>query len=117
MVTLYNLIILSFLNHLNLVNTSFAISTRSSSSNSREAYISIIRSLTVVTGRTKALCWYKTASFNLSWSIIILLSIEGEGVQKRLLLSVCLISSSNHAGTKASPNQTKCQDNFERNHG
>jgi len=56
MVTLNNLIILSLFNHLNLVNTTLAIRSRSSSSNSREAHINIIRALTVGTGRSKVLC-------------------------------------------------------------
>merc|ERR1712198_755301 len=49
-VTLDNLIILSLLHHLDLVNAPLAISTRSSSSNSPKAHINTITTLTVSTG-------------------------------------------------------------------
>merc|ERR1712156_862379 len=49
MVTLDHIIILGLLNHLNLVNTSLAISTRSGSGNSSKAHISVFTTLTLGT--------------------------------------------------------------------
>jgi len=49
MVTLNNFIIFSLLNHLNLINTTLAISSRTGSSDSREADVSV-RSLKISTG-------------------------------------------------------------------
>merc|ERR1711874_327644 len=46
-ITLHNIIILSLLNHFNFINTSLAISSRSSSSNSSKTNISIITTLTL----------------------------------------------------------------------
>merc|ERR1711902_185072 len=48
-ITLNNIIILSLLNHLNFVNTSLAIRTRSGSSDSSEAHIGVIATLTLGT--------------------------------------------------------------------
>merc|ERR1712241_892737 len=89
MVTLNNFIIFSLLNHLNLVNTTLAISTRTSSSYSREADISVIRSLTVTTGR-QALGRNDTAGRCGSIIVdmlVICLGVEGEGVQQRSLIT------------------------------
>merc|ERR1712106_982109 len=48
-ITLHNIIILSFLNHLNFVNTSLAIGSRSSSSYSSKADVGVISTLTLGT--------------------------------------------------------------------
>jgi len=93
-VTLDNLVVLGLLNHLNLVNTSLSISTRSSSSNCREADINVISSLTVTT-------WGQTLGSNrktgtdrgffvvgMIMMMISVLGIEGEGVEKGSLSSV-----------------------------
>jgi len=94
-ITLNNFIILSLLNHLNLVNTSLAISSRAGSSNSREAHIGVIRSLTVSTG-SKVLGGDNTGRgfmmFMVSMMLISTLGIEGEGVQKGTLSSVSISS-------------------------
>merc|ERR1719308_596322 len=82
-VALHNFIILSLLNHLDLINTPLAISTRSSSSNSTETDISSITALTVSTGNQ---VWGggNTCRCFIDLSI----GIEREGVEQGLLLTV-----------------------------
>merc|ERR1719374_214913 len=84
-VALDNLVVLGLLDHLDLVDTSLSISSRSSSSNSREAHVSIIRSLTITTGG-KALGRSKSSRGIMMFMMSMFLSslgVEGEGVEKR----------------------------------
>jgi len=109
MVTLNNFIIFSLLNHLNLVNTTLAISSRAGSSNSREADVSVIISLTVTTGR-QTLGRNETAGGCRSLMVdmvVICLGIEGEGVQQRSLITSNLCISCELASTESSSDQTK----------
>jgi len=96
-VTLDNLIILSFFYHLDLVNTSFTVSPRGSSSNSTKA--DIITSLTITTGN-------KIRSGSNAGRCCLLLSsfsIERESVEQRFLLTV--VVASQLPGTQAAANQ------------
>jgi len=81
-VTLHNIIILSLLHHLNLVNTFLAIRSRASSSNSSEANIYIITSLTLVTPSMIMMV------IMMSVMMLILVSIEREGSNKGLSVSL-----------------------------
>merc|ERR1712198_510128 len=116
-ITLDNLIILSLFYHLHLVNTSLAISSRSSSSNSWEAHINIIRSLTITTGgkalRSNGGTCTGRSFFVMSMIMMVILSIEGEGVEERSFSS--LFRSSQLAGCLAASNKENNQ-NLSVNH-
>ena len=96
MVTLDNLIVFSLLNHLDLVDTTLAISSGSGGGNSGEAHVNVTGSLSAVTGGSDVLGWDKTAGGGRSnggsvvVTVMVLLGIEGEGVQKRSFISRCL---------------------------
>ena len=81
-VTLHNIIVLSLLHHLNLVNTFLAIRSRASSSNSSEANIYIITSLTLVTSSMIMMV------IMMSVVMLILVSIEWKGSNKGLSVSL-----------------------------
>jgi len=92
-ITLDNLIILSLLDHLNLVDTSLAIRSRSGSSNSGEAHISV-RSLTVTAG-LEALGGNTGGGLVMFMVVMMLigtLGIEGEGVEEGTLTTVSIAS-------------------------
>merc|ERR1712180_72757 len=101
-----------FVNHLNLVNTSLSISSRSGGSNSREAYISVIRSLAVTTG-SKALGSNAGRSLMVvmvGMVMVSLLGVEGEGVEEGSLSSVRLSSqlAGSLAASQNKQNQKLC---------
>jgi len=111
MVTLNNLIVFSLLHHLNLVDTTLAVSSGSSGSNSGEAHVNITGSLSAVTDGHNVLGGDKTAGGGRSnggmVTVVVLLGVEGEGVQKRLLLTSILRISLENAGAEGTSNQTK----------
>ena len=88
-VALDHVVVLGLLDHLNLVNTPLAISSRSGSSNSREAHIGVV-SLTLGTS-LKSLNRLATMAFSMVTMVSImgsmvlpstLLGVEGEGAEK-----------------------------------
>jgi len=93
-ITLDNLIILSLLNHLDLVNTPLSIISGPSSSNRRETHINIIRSLAVSTG-SKTLGGDRTRRgfFMVRMSMgFFSLSIKGERVEEGTLSTLGISS-------------------------
>merc|ERR1711970_382308 len=89
-VTLHNIIVFSFLNHLNFVNTSLAIRSRSGSSDGSKAHICIITTLTLGTSskRLRSSPLMMIMMFIMvSMVMVISIGIEGEGANKRLSVS------------------------------
>merc|ERR1712008_335529 len=78
-ITLHNIIILSLLNHLNFVNTSLAIRTRSSSSYSSKTDIGVISSLTLGTSSKRLRGSPLIMFLMVSMVMVISIGIEGEG--------------------------------------
>merc|ERR1712198_577534 len=85
-VTLNNLIILSLLDHLDLVNAPLAIGSRSSSSDSSKADVSTIVALAIYTG-SKFGCGGNSSSWFMMGMVLSGIGIEGEGVEQGLLLT------------------------------
>merc|ERR1712173_382396 len=89
-VTLHNIIVFSFLNHLNFVNTSLAIRSRSSSSDGSKAHICIVTTLTLGTSSKRLRCsplMMIMMFIMVSMVMVISIDIEGEGANKRLSVS------------------------------
>merc|ERR1712082_16027 len=84
-VTLHNVIVLSLLHHLYLVNTFLAIRARSSSSNITEADTFTITSLSG-TPVVKGLAWAGSMLLMVSMVMVIRLCVEREGSNKRPLI-------------------------------
>merc|ERR1712131_554183 len=85
MVTLDNIIIFSFLNHLNFVNTSLSIRSWGSSSNISEAWGTTLSSLTLSSLSKRCRC---TAGISMiSMMMLITVGIEWEGVDQRFSIS------------------------------
>merc|ERR1712142_882638 len=85
MVTLDNIIIFSFLNHLNFVNTSLSIRSWGSSSNISEAWGTTLSSLTLSSLSKRCRC---TAGISMiSMMMLIIVGIEWEGVDQRFSIS------------------------------
>merc|ERR1719348_36150 len=97
-VALHNLIILSLFYHLNLVNAPFAISSRGSSSNGAKA--DIITTLTITTGNKIG----SGSNAGRCSLMLLVLGIEGERVEKGLLLTVVV---GQLPGAEAAANQTQ----------
>merc|ERR1712142_49367 len=90
MVTLNNIIIFSFLNHLNLVNTSLSIRSRGSSSNISKAWGSTFSSLTLSSLGKRSRCTLGISMIMFMVSmmmILIAVGIEWEGVDQRFSIS------------------------------
>merc|ERR1712131_97796 len=84
-VTLDNIIIFSFLNHLNLVNTSLSIRSWGSSSNISKAWGTTFSPLTLSSLSKRSGC---TASISMiSMMMLITVGIEWEGVDQRFSIS------------------------------
>ena len=110
MVALDNFIVFSLFNHLNLVNASLTISSRTSSSYSWETDICISSTLTIST-RSNVLRGDK-ASRGLNMFMMITmgmgistLSVEGEGVEERALTTCILSTATKGSGTISSSDQ------------
>merc|ERR1711973_687094 len=90
MVTLDNIIIFSFLNHLNLVNTSLSIRSWGSSSNISEAWGTTFSSLTLSSLSKRSGCTTGISMITMvmvSMMMLITVSIEWEGVDQRFSIS------------------------------
>merc|ERR1719336_3620141 len=92
-VTLDNIIIFSFLNHLNLVNTSLAIRSWGSSSNISEAWGTTLSSLTLSSLGKRCRCTAGISMISMmmlimvSMMMLITVGIEWEGVDQRFSIS------------------------------
>merc|ERR1739838_401448 len=116
-ITLNNIIILSLLNHLHLVNTSLAISTRSSSSYSSKADISVITSLTLGTttnrlGRSSLMMIVMVTMM----MIIASIGVKRKGANKRLSVSVDLASQLASAKDALATNKEDKEKLFSEDH-
>merc|ERR1712058_138020 len=90
MITLDNIIIFSFFDHLNLVNTSLSIRSRGSSSNISEAWGSTFSSLTLSSLGKGSRCTAGISMISMimvSMVVFIAVSIEREGVDERFSIS------------------------------
>ena len=83
-ITLDSLVILSLLNHLDLVYTLLTVGARAGGSNGSKADIGVIRAL-AAGGGLEALLGNTSNGTGLSGSLAVL-SVEGEGLQKRLFV-------------------------------
>merc|ERR1719260_196990 len=106
-VTLHNIIVLSLLNHLNLVNTFLA-----SSSYSSKACISL-SSLTLVTSRHSFIMMLFMVSMVVVVIIFTCIGIEGEGSNKRFSIPSCcrvseLASTKNTLSSKKEHKENLC---------
>merc|ERR1719369_2267888 len=121
-ITLDNIIILSLLNHLNLVNASLAISTRTSSSNCRETYIYIITlaSKTAVKILVRFMCMMFSMIpmmvAMISMVISISFGIERKSVHQGLGISCISSVPSELSCTKSRVSKTENSENFENSH-
>merc|ERR1719516_327288 len=93
MVTLDNIIIFSFLNHLNFVNTSLSIRSWGSSSNISEAWGTTLSSLTLSSLSKRCRCTAGISMISMmmlimvSMMMLITVGIEWEGVDQRFSIS------------------------------
>merc|ERR1719167_482624 len=93
MVTLDNIIIFSFLNHLNLVNTSLSIRSWGSSSNISEAWGTTFSSLTLSSLSKRSGCTTGISMITMitmvmvSMMMLITVGIEWEGIDQRFSIS------------------------------
>ena len=92
MVTLYNIIILSLLHHLHLVNTPLAVGTRAGSSDSGEADISIT-ALAVGTASQVRGGGGSMVVFMVLMVVITALLVEGEGASEGALVPRLTVAS------------------------
>merc|ERR1719312_2378641 len=108
-VTLDNIIILSFLNHLNFVNTFFT-----SFSNSSKVWSTVLFTLT---GKPsiQRLCWFMS-SMVVMVVLMIIFCIERKSVHKRLGSSGNCLSSSQLSCTSYTVGQEKYQSKFCESH-
>ena len=121
-VALDDVVVLDLLDHFDLVDTSLAVSTRSSSSNSGEAHISVV-SLTLGTS-LKGLDGLAFMVFSMVAMVFVmssmvfsmaLLGVEGEGSEKVLSLSPVpaqLAGPQGTAGKKAQRERQLRENNF-----
>merc|ERR1712002_81363 len=93
-VALDNIVVLGLLDHLNLIDTSLAVSTRTGSCNSREAHIGVV-SLTL---GTRLELYGRVASIVVTLTMVTMVTVntlvrvERESIDKRSLIS-CSVSS------------------------
>merc|ERR1711990_643907 len=116
-VALNDVVVLDFLDHLDLVDTSLAISTRSSSSNSREAHISVV-SLTLGTSLKGldglAFMVFSMVAMMITMSAVLLavLVVEGEGVGKGPLVPCSVAVSPQGTSSETSFNKKEKKDSL-----
>jgi len=117
-VTLHNIIILCLLNHLNLVDTSFAISTRTSGSYSSKANISVISALTLGT-ISKRLRWSSLGMlFMMSMMVVIsTICIKWESVDKGLSVPGSIVSQLTSSESTMTSKEDKKESLPTRSHG
>merc|ERR1712203_752066 len=116
-VALDDVVVLSLLNHLDLVDTSLAVSSRSSSSNSGEAHVSVV-SLTLGTSLKGldrlAFMVFSMVAVMITMSVVLLavLGVEGEGVGKGPLVPCSVSVSPQGTSSKTSFNQKEKKDSL-----
>merc|ERR1712088_1208341 len=114
-VALDNIVVLGLFDHLDLVNTPLAISTRTGSSNCREAHISVV-SLTLSTG-LEGLDWLATmvlpmvtvVAFVMGSMVLALLGVEGECSEKVPALPSVPTELASTQCTAGEKTQCQCQ--------